>query len=1761
MKSGTNTELIYDSFSTSIYKGAQENHPGLVLTKILKKEGESAKRIAQLENEFLISKKINSSSFRKVLEKTIIEGQHALIQEYIEGKTLKEAFANQQMQIDTFLDIAIKSTELLSVLHRQNIIHKDINSNNILYREDQKQVYIIDFNIASEISLKSNQLENPEKLEGTLQYISPEQTGRVNRIVDFRSDLYSLGITFFELLCGSLPFNSDDALELLHFHIARKPPLAHQTNANIPETLSLIIDKLLSKNAEDRFQSAYGLLHDLKKCRELLQKKGEITPFELGENDFSNDFRISEKLYGREGDIKDLLESFDRVSNGAKELVLVKGASGTGKSALISEIHKPITEKKGIYIAGKFDQFQRNNPYFAISQAFKGFCKSLLTAPEEVLKEWKEKIQNTVGENGEVLIEIIPQLALIIGKQPTLPALGAVESQNRLNFVFQNFIKAIARPDQPLALFIDDMQWADNASLNLLYALLSDKELHHFMIILSYRDNEVDEAHPFSQMLRKLQSEQLATSTLTLSNLESSHIIDLVQDAFLDKSDSLKELAGHIQQKTNGNAFFVNQFLTTLYRQGCITAEIENRRWVYDKNKVNELGFSDNVLELMMRKVDVLPNDVKDIMQIAAVIGSVFSLEFLASIKEVQKETIAVTLKKCLQENLIVPISDNYSLIDSEKIAEDIEFKFIHDRIQQAFYQLSDNDETSRLHLAIGRNLMQFASEKEETIFDMVNHLNEAIALIQESEDSLKVAHYNAMASEKAMLSSAFGSALNYAIKGMEVLEGKDIDDRQNVLFHLSLARAEAEHLSDNDEAANKYFDLAIYRARSKNQVARAYEKKIHFYTNIGEFKKAYATGSEVLKKVYSINLPSTPSKPALIIQMLKTKSKFRGQPIRDFVNHPVAQDEEIVSAVKLIAAILKSAYQIKPELAVANAMVMVNLCMKHGNTADSAIGYLVFGGIFLGGILGMRKTGNLFGQLAIDLNEKFKNATQKSEVLFVNGYFATSWLNPIKDAESYFQQAYEVGLETGDLFHTGCSCCAILQHQLIKGTPLAQIEKNANNYLELLQKLSNNKETIGTVSAIKQAVLCYKGETSRATSFDSDDFSEEKYAASANEYVSQHFAHYFYLNKLFNQFLNSDFEESNETLKKSASLMEASAGMLHSTEHYFLQGLITSGMAAQSKSYLKPLKSALNKFKKWSQSNPENFEAKYLLLDADYLSLKNKKWQASKRYSEALEKAKKDEFNHLIPVIHEKLSILFESDNRMDESFFHMQQAIVLFQRQGFNQKHDQLSKKQQNNFRSTMSTYSNDSTSSTSTNYSVGKGNVVDINTIIKSAQTLSGEVVLSNLLEKVMHLVIENAGAEKGFLLIKEEQDQQWYVEAECNIENKQIEVLKHIPLKAMTPRGEKEVISAGIVNYVMRTKENVVLNDASKEGNFTSDEHILNTSPKSILCIPLIYKGKMTGILYLENNLSYGAFNAERIEILNMLTTQMAISIDNAMLYENLEEKVQERTSEVVKQKEIIEQKNENITASIKYAERIQNASLPTNESISASLKENFILFKPRDIVSGDFYWFAENKKKVFIAAIDCTGHGVPGAFMSLVGDSHLTQIVKQNNILQPGKILDSLHNAIQKSLKQKESQNQDGMDAALCGIDFNNNTLEFAGANNPLVMVKANGEMEIIKANKMAIGGKRKNKNKEKFTNHIVSMEAKTTYYLFSDGYADQFGGPDDRKFMVKRFKNLLQEIANEPMEQQKEILEYRFNEWKADKGQVDDILVIGFRTV
>lgn len=722
------------------------------IIKKLSSDIPSESELQKFKKEYDILEEVEILGVRKVLAYE----QGEIILEYVAGNSLKSFFKDRPFKLSERLEIFQQIAKILAKVHQTGIIHKDINPSNILITEN-KLVYLIDFGIASKFTLRQPNLGNPEKLEGTLHYISPEQTGRMNRSVDYRTDLYALGATFYELLTGQVPFEEKEAIDLVHAHLAKKPQNPTELNENIPPQISEIILKLLEKNPEDRYQSALGLAKDLEKLWTYLESSNPIPAFALGQEDFSGKLQIPEKLYGREKERKVILDAFERVKLGVVELTLVAGYSGTGKSVLINETHRPLTSTKGYFIEGKFDQFKRNIPFSAWIQAFKNFVDLLLTENEETLAHWKGIILESVGENGGVLTEVIPSLELIIGKQATVSEVGGQESQNRFNYVMQNFVRAITTEEHPLIIFIDDLQWADLASLNLLKILVTDKENAYLLCVGAYRDNEVSATHSLTTTLKEIEADSYNINEIQIGNLSKEAVLEMLAETLsFPKNEKLRVLEENILSKTQGNAFFTHQFLKNLYEEELLKFDFEEKRWAWDNVKIQAANFTDNVVELMTEKVTKLPENIQSLLKLAACIGNKFDFDTLKMI--VATPDVNSGLERTVLEGLIYPTKSN-------------QYKFVHDRIQQAAYTLIPENQKQETHLKIGYILYQQLSEeeREERLFDISNHYNMGKEIFTEEDRQIAI-ELNQEAALKAKASASFDTMLNYAQQAKDLL-------------------------------------------------------------------------------------------------------------------------------------------------------------------------------------------------------------------------------------------------------------------------------------------------------------------------------------------------------------------------------------------------------------------------------------------------------------------------------------------------------------------------------------------------------------------------------------------------------------------------------------------------------------------------------------------------------------------------------------------------------------------------------------------------------------------------------------------------------------------------------------------------------------------------------------------------------------------------------------------------------------------------------
>ena len=839
-------ELIHSSSRTVVYLGQDVANGQPVVIKLMGHEYPSFNELVQFRNQYAIAKNIDLEGIIKCYALKRYENRYALIMEDMGGISLAEYQGRTSFSIPQILNVALQLSEILHQLHNHSVIHKDIKPANILIHPETQKIKLIDFSISSLLPRETQTIQTPNILEGTLAYLSPEQTGRMNRGIDYRSDFYSLGVTFYEILAGTLPFNNEDPLELIHAHIAKLPkPIGDIC----PQPLSDIVLKLMAKNAEDRYQSALGIKYDLEKCLAQYQEHGKIEPFELGERDICSRFNIPEKLYGRDKEVKTLLDAFERVANGQSEMMLVAGFSGIGKTAVVNEVHKPIIKNRGYFIKGKFDQFNRNIPFSAFVQAFRSLMGQILSESDAQLTDWKTKILEAVGNNGQVLIDVIPELERVIGKQPTVPELSGSAAQNRFNLLFEKFIAVFTTKEHPLVMFLDDLQWADSASLNLIAVLIGDNKTGYLLLLGAYRDNEVFPAHPLMLTLGELTKQEAEIYTITLSPLCLYHINKLVAETLschVDQSQPLTEL---VYKKTQGNPFFTTQFLVGLYEDELIVFNPNLGYWECDLVKVRDAALTSDVVEFMARRLQKLPIATQEVLKLAACIGNQFDLETLAVVCEVPLEEVASELWSALQEGMILPISEAYKffqgdldLTEPETVA--VHYRFLHDRVQQAAYSLIVEENKQITHLKIGKLLLQNTplEQRDASLFEITNQLNYAVELIVEPEQRQELAQLNVDAAIKAKASTAYGAAQQYLDVAIDLLPNRCWQDNYPFAKTFYELATEIAFLQGDFEQMESFAEEVLHNAKEVLDRIKTCDIKIQAYAAPTSARKIHAS-------------------------------------------------------------------------------------------------------------------------------------------------------------------------------------------------------------------------------------------------------------------------------------------------------------------------------------------------------------------------------------------------------------------------------------------------------------------------------------------------------------------------------------------------------------------------------------------------------------------------------------------------------------------------------------------------------------------------------------------------------------------------------------------------------------------------------------------------------------------------------------------------------------------------------------------------------
>ncbi|OYD89591.1 serine/threonine protein kinase [Nostoc sp. 'Peltigera membranacea cyanobiont' 213] len=1508
------SEELYNGSRTVVYRGYRETDSLPVVIKLLKNPYPSFSELLSFRNQYTITKNLNSPPIVQTHSLEAYQNGYALVMEDFGGISLKDYFTSDQTRYiassEEFLRIAIALCNILDILYRERIIHKDIKPANILINPETKQVKLIDFSIASLLPRETQTLINPNVLEGTLAYISPEQTGRMNRGIDYRTDFYSLGVTFYELLTGVLPFQSNDPMELVHSHIAKQPPLVIRDQ--IPQVISDIVMKLMAKNAEDRYQSALGLKFDLENCLHQLQFNGIISAFEIAQRDVCDRFIIPDKLYGRETEVSTLLQAFERVSLGATEMMLVAGFSGIGKTAVVNEVHKPIVRQRGYFIKGKYDQFQRNIPFSAFVQAFRDLIGQLLTESDIQIQQWRNQILEAVGENGQVIIEVIPELSRIIGEQPAAIELSGMAAENRFNLLFQKFIQVFTSAEHPLVMFLDDLQWADSASLKLMQLLMA--ETKHLLLIGAYRDNEVKPAHPLMLTLSEIQKNQATINTITLAPLNQVILNQLVADTLKCTESLASPLSQLVSQKTQGNPFFATQFLKALHQDRLIefTPPIPPYQaggWQCDIVQVNQQAVTDDVVVFMSFQLRKLPESTQQILQLAACIGNSFDLETLAIVSEQSPIETASDLWKALQEGLILPISDVYkfyqnsslvishwSLENNKQMTNDIgqrtaSYRFLHDRVQQAAYSLIPDEQKQATHLKIGKLLLHSSSEVEleEKLFDIALHLNQGIELIAQPQEREELAQINFKAGVKARNSTAYTAARVYLQTGIEILTANCWQDQYELTLNLHVAATEAAYLNADFDGMEKIAALVLQKAETILDKIKIYQIQIVAQTAQGKMLEAIAVGRDALLQL-GVELPIAPDE-AKIAQALQTVASLQGdRGIEELVDLPVMSDCQTQAAMQLLGLLFSSILPAMPGLLPILSATMVSLSLQFGNAPGSTVGYAIHS-MVLCAFLGEVKTGYSFGRLAINLLDQFNVGEFKSKVLLLFAVWVQHHQESLMVTTLTMKDGYATGIETGDFLNAGYNSLNYFIAKFFAGLELDIWEQEIADYRAVLVQIKQDSAltywdmTQQTVHNLKEARIlsdCLVGSAYDETVMIPKHHQDKDLSAIALVYTY----------KLMLAYFSGNYTSALEYSTQAKPYLMALSGMISIPIFHFYTALthlalLSTQPESEQGEFLSLAQTHQTTLQQWAQNAPMNHLHKWHLVEAEKHRVLGNKAEAIEHYDRAIIGAKENDYIQEEALANELAAKFYLDWDKQEIAQVYMMKAYYGYARWGakakvadLERRYPQLLAPILQKTRTALSVNETvfalgtvTSTSSSSSSSTVSDS--LDLAAIFKASQTISGEIELEKLLSSLLKIVIENAGADKCLLMLL--RDERLLIEGSITLGSEPV-VLQRLLVE------ESQDIPLKLIYKVKNNRQTAVLLDATADPTLANDPYIIRQQPHSILCSPILHQGKLRGILYLENNLATGAFTSDRVELLNLLCTQAAISLENAQLYE-------------------------------------------------------------------------------------------------------------------------------------------------------------------------------------------------------------------------------------------------------------------------------------
>jgi predicted ATPase/class 3 adenylate cyclase len=1482
----TINELVGESGQWVTYRGVASDGARVTI-KTARAQYPRARDLAELRREYDVLSRLALPGIARV--RALVPhgaGNLALITEAF-GRPLPEVLAERSgdpLALDTFFALVIRLARTLGALHERHVVHKDVSPRSIFVEPETWEPRLANFGLCSELTRERQSAKLSTKLEGSLPYISPEQTGRTSRDVDWRSDYYSLGVTCFELLTRTLPFSAADPLEWAHRHISQPPPLAHERRADVPEMVSRIVAKLMAKSAEDRYQGTFGLIADLERCRDEFASKGGVARFALGTSDVSRRFQIPQKLYGREAEVDQLVALFDTVAQGDTGFTLVSGYSGVGKSALVAEMGRAIVKRRGYLVEGKFDQFQQAAAYGAIASAFRGLVDQLLGEPAARLDAWRSAILEGVGATAGLLTALVPELALIIGETAPVPELPPAEAQTRFQITFANFVKVFATAEHPLVLFMDDLQWSDVPTLNLLARLATARDVGHLLIVGAYRDNAVDTTHPLMVTLDQLRKVRDVVE-LRLQPLASAAVDELVADTLRVEARHAAPLSRLVFEKAQGNPFFVRELLRSLHEQGSIAFDPDRGRWAWDDVAVAAAGVGENVVDFLVGSLRRLPPETQEALELAACIGNTFDLATLALIAGKTPAETAAALQPALLRQAVVPLSESYRLVAhgaAEALGDDGDasrttYRFQHDRVQQAAYALIDESRRKSVHRSIGRLMLAHtdAAERDAKLIDIVSHLNQGRALVESDAERWELVRLNLAAGRMAVRSAAYDSGMGFLRIALELAgpQAWDVDHALMMELGAEVQRC-AYQIADYDQA-DAWTERLLERAQGAIAKADVLSDRVRQYATMGRMRESIAAALQGLA-VLGIDIPAAPTRDDVERELDAVRRALGNRTIESLINEPEMHDPAARIAVRLImevfaASFLSGAGEIFPFLVIRN----VTLSLEHGASPESAFAYAAFG-MLLCGSLGDPATGERYGRLGVAMNEKFDDLALKSRIIYVYAMFISHWNHHWSSMTPWFLRGIEAGYRSGDMLYLAYSAqdCILWDPTL----ELATASRETRKYLAIV-KDCEYQDSYDSGSLYLQMQLNFQGLTDGEYSLSDASFDEQKIVEGMH---ARHFmtgvANY-HIYKAEIHSLYGDWAGALPHVETMDRLVASAMSLPQLVRYRIVAFLVRAALYDTLPPDARPaererLTKHLAQMAAWAPNCPENFEHLRLTMEAELARIDGRTSEALVLYERAIAAAHASGFQRDEAVANEAAARLLTRLGAPRAAEGYWLAARHLYDRWGAARKVAQLDRDHPE-----LQAAARAVSRHTGSHAITMESTALDMGSVIKASQTISGEIVVEQLLRRTLDILMENAGASVGYFVVRE--GDVLVVRAQAGDVARTS--ARTLPI-TLASDGET-FLPVSVITHVLRTGAPLVLADDKKSSRFAADPYIAERRPKSVICVPIERGRRFSGAIYMENNLIAGAFTEGRVEVIKLLAAQASISVENARLYED------------------------------------------------------------------------------------------------------------------------------------------------------------------------------------------------------------------------------------------------------------------------------------